>query len=63
MFKGLSEQLKKDELRLISMSAHSNSVRFRYRGACCNEDAYSVGVLVIIKKTESRGRSQVGRDA
>ena len=45
------------------MSAHSNSVRFRYRGACCNEDAYSVGVLVIIKKTESRGRSQAGRDA
>ena len=58
-----SEQLKKDELRLISMSAHSNSVCIRYRGACCNEGAYSVGVLVIIKKTESRGRSQAGRDA
>ena len=34
------------------MSAHSNSVCIRYRGACCNEGAYSVGVLVIIKKTE-----------
>ena len=45
------------------MSAHSNSVCIRYWGACCNEGAYLVGVLVIIKKRESRGRSQAGRDA
>ena len=45
------------------MFTHSDSVCFRYRGACCNEGAYSVGALAIINKTESRGRSQAERDA
>ena len=61
--KGSSEQLKKDELRLISMSAHSNSVCFRYRGARCNEGAYSVGALAIVNKNRIEGAltSRTGR--